>query len=1069
MLLHVFIGDGQLVKPPEDLLSLNLVVSTAGGYGKGGRDFECGSNWTQGSFLRFHSTIVVGEIDDPKVKKISFELKGCYKNAPAKEISLGIAAIETNQKQKARTLAIELTNIRNESTTVAAGGDGGIESRNASSTVCKLAVTLFHNRFAIDLSPDEVALQHKRELLEIKEKKKSSGPPPHEYSFLLTRKINWDAKRRASFNKDIEHLLDEDVYKNLKDFQVNKKKTKEYKRRHRRMLNKFSKNQPPLAYFARRATVRRPKVGETPYRMTLLGVGYVGERVNPVASFKKERVRQLAQVLSKDIQIPFSSRSMSSARKRRSGSGSGRASSDPLDELYHKILNAEKRRVKLLRKTKNLAKRQADLDRVRAKIIAEKKVRRGEEDERLRKMMQQSDAQMHALRLEINRRRRHIAFIGMAKHLTEADQRKKEAEEAILQQKREARLVLEREAAQALAAASRARSPRRVKRQSEKEPAHMLAAGPKNAYPLRKAPTAQTIAQRKLEQANAAKNAERERQEKEAREAKTRIFEGKLAGAHIPKVPVTKPMPIEKNRVPLRSVDLDKIKARKERLERIEAEERRIQALTAAMEAEMAAATSRSGKFVGGPVIGVPPAVADSAAEVEGVKYHNPYPVRKVNTSSLSLGDLKPRGSSPMRSSGGSSSKQLSHPNFAAIERIVAKEASALDASTDSSAAAAATANATATTTTAAAISYPFTYTLKTGTVLRAQTLKDLQAKILSATRTQESKLIASAQKKRALGIKSVSDRITRESGDFVRPQEPVATPLHLNLKNRAFYNKPEPALSKGGKKNDEEDEEALEAQQADAIMKGLSAAVEDFSATADRHWLASSQSAMAILTSRSVDSVLQTSAAVDAMSAKMSRDDSLLRGSLHVEAEAESAASNTHSSSTDQPAKSDIPGFLSTYAEPLATALLVQPMSGANQKTSGAGADDDEDDLPDWAREKGNAGDGSSNSAPAVGRVGRKSSKKDKKQTAKPTVPSAAITSAAVDELSSGLNTLEANARAPKPKSKKAQDDEDMTLLKKQLQAQGVNVDAKMEEVMASLRLDSAGTVAGDDNHRDM
>ena len=100
MLLHVFVGDGQLVKPPEDLKTLRLTVSTSAGFGKGGREFDVGTNWTDGSFIRFHNTLVVGEVDDPGCSKLTFELKGCYKKTRPRRWCLVQRLLRPRKKQK---------------------------------------------------------------------------------------------------------------------------------------------------------------------------------------------------------------------------------------------------------------------------------------------------------------------------------------------------------------------------------------------------------------------------------------------------------------------------------------------------------------------------------------------------------------------------------------------------------------------------------------------------------------------------------------------------------------------------------------------------------------------------------------------------------------------------------------------------------------------------------------------------------------------------------------------------------------------------------------------------------
>lgn len=881
MLLHLFIGDGQLIKPPEDLLSLSLVVTTAGGYGKGGREFVCGTNWTAGSLLRIHHTVICGDVDDPACKKLSVELRGSYKKAPAKEVSVAIASFETNPKQKARNMTLDMVNYAKE-----AGGDK-YKTVNA---LCKLSVTLFHNQFPIDLSPDEVANKHKRELMAEKEKKAAAaGPPPHEYSFLLTRKINWPAKKAASFNSNTEHLLDEDVYKNLKSFQKNKKATKEYRQRRRFMKNRFNQNQPQLAYVAR-AKYAAQTAGLTPYRVTTLGVGYVGERINPTAARAKAAL--ISQISNKAVKIPFS--------QKRSTAAARRGQMDPLDNLYNKMLSAEERRIKNIRKMKKEARQRVNQDRIRAKIIQQKKLEQEAQDEQMRAMVRNSDAQLKALRTEINRRKRRIAFLGLQKHLSEADARVKAAEEAALTEKREARRVLEQQAAEALAQAHRTRSPERV------SASKMNAAGPKNAIPLRKAPDSASVLKRKAVVEAAIKAAERTRLEEEAKAAQKR----KLARDE----KRSKPMPVERNRVPLRSVNLKAIKAQREKQEAFEASERRAMAISAAMEAEALMREKHLRE--------TPPAVA-------GVIYTNPYPLRKVNTVSEEP-DTEPRQRAPPKAV----------YNFADIEKQA--EANVNNDSVSSE------------TIPFSEKAAPFTYTLKTGTVLRASSLKDLQAKILAASRTYETKKVTEKQAKRTLGMKVVSDKVKD---------------------SRAPVQKKKDAWNTQEMEDEVSDDEK-------AVVEKFSKAIGEFTSKAEENWLEASKSSVQILTSRSAE-LVSTGQKVDALSTKMSQDDSLLRGDTAAQ-----GATTT-------------PGFLSTY-NTAAVEAVTAPVS-------------------------------------------KKASKKDKKKAAK------ALAAAEVDELVAGIEKI--SASPPAEKTKEEQEDEDLDLLKRQLEAQGVTVDEKMAEVMESLR----------------
>ena len=905
-----------MVKPPEDLHSISMRVVTAGGYGKGGREFACTSNWTQGSFLRFHQTVVVGEVDDPAVKKLSFELRGIFKNALTKEVGLGIATIETNPKQKARQINVELMHF-----TTNLLGD---KQKVAASPVCKIALTLFHNRFPIDLSPDEVAIRHKRELMQAKEAKvAASGPAPHEYSFLLTRKINWDSKKPASFSKDTEHLLDEDVYKNLKTFQKNKKEDKEFKKRRRHLKNKFAKNQPQLSYIARKKFAHRAST-LLPYRVTTIGVGYVGERVNPAAFSAKEVILRRARNNSAKINIPFSQKTTRAASRR------SKNKDDPLDSLYYKMLTAEERRLKKLKKSKREASHRANLHRVRAKIIQQKKLEQQEQDEKMRTMVHHSDAQLKALRVEINRRKRRIAFLGMQKHLSEAEARAKAAEEAALKEKKEARAVLEKQAAEALASAHRSRSPTR----SDTKSTALVPAGPKNAIPLRRVPDSASVQQRKKIAEDAMKAAERRRLQEEAKASLAQ--QRKLSRGQVKR---SKPMPVEKNRVPLREVNLAAIRSMREQMAEAEAAERQAMALAAAMEAE-SLLRERSTKEV---------------PQVQGVVYHNPFPVRKVITES------QPSDGPDMGASAGAdrSAKHHKSYDFAGIGKLV--ESIIAEESSDSL-------NASDTT-------LPYTYTLKTGTMLRAASLKDLQAKILAVTRSYDAKRVPAAQKQRAIHIKTASDKVAsvvQESRTINR----ASMPVKINKNMRSW--------DSGVEDRDEED-----------LIDAFSKAMGDAATTAEKSWLQSSKKSMDMLTSRSTD-LTSAAKAVEEHSIKMSQDDSFLRGDSTIDA---------------APGSGKTPGFLAQFNN----AALEAAVAGA---------------------------------ASTEGSKKKKDKKSKKEKTASDT---AREVSAAAVELAVGLEKM--TVSQPLIKTAQEQEEEDLALLKKQLQAQGVTVDAKMEEVMQSLR----------------
>lgn len=904
MLLHVFVGDGQLVKPPGDLLNLTVVVKSSGGYGKGGREFEASTNWSGGTFVRFHSTVVVGDIDAPECKKLTFELKGCYKDSPANLVSLGVASLETNPKQKARTAVLELTNYAD-----SAGGNKTVQA------ICKLSVTLFHNRFAIELSPDEVVQRHTKDKVAQAEAK-AEPPGAKEYSFLLSRRINWESKKKASFNKDTEKLLDQDVYKNLKDFQRKKRDTAEYKSRHRHKVDKFSKNQPKLAYYALKKTVPKPKLIKNPYRSTILGVGFVGDRINPTAAQLKEEYKKAN---TGKVRIPFS--------KNPEGS-------DHLGHIYSKILSAEQRRQKRINKLAKEARFRVKQDRVRTKIIAQRKAAEKRAEDMRKAMVAQNDAQLNALRVEINRRKREVAFLAQKTHDSEANARKKAAEEAILQTKREARDKLEKEAREVM---SRARSPQKA---MEKSKYAKLAKpdGPRNAIPLRNVKSAATLRREKEKEEQRIKEEERKRQEKLAFQAKARMLASVSKAQNLN---LRSSMPVERNRVPLRSVNLAAIRKGRAEQEKRDAAERRSQAIAAAIEAEEVMRDIQRKEI--------------NAKKVNGVKYTNPYPIRKVNVTSV-----------PIHGSFGTSKPY----DFAGISKTVASEMtddSEISGGEKSS---------------GVEVTYPFTYTLKTGTVLKARTLEQLQAKILTATRKRETQKITEAQKKRAYGIKSVSDKITSASEDFARSEDPVATPLEENVGKKAPFYDPE---YKPPNFDDLRDENATK----DAIDT-FTNAVDEFTEGGGKNWIEETQSAMNILTSRS-EGISATSEKIDNMSYKMSADDSMLAGS---------------GSSINEP------GFLNTYKSSDNTVeTSVVPASPGGKKKKG---------------------------------------KKGKKETQSGT--SAAATAAA-SNIANEVDKFDKE----EPRSAADQDEEDLNILKKHLEAQGVTVDSKMEAILQSLKDDSA------------
>jgi hypothetical protein len=116
--------------------------------------------------------------------------------------------------------------------------------------------------------------------------------------------------------------------------------------------------------------------------------------------------------------IPFSKLSSVSKNDNNSHINIYKDSDIVLDKLYDKILSAEERRLKKIHLQQNQAKIRSKYDRVKSKIIANKRRADHIADEKMRLMVAASDKQLNLMRIEINRRKRRIAFLALQKHLS---------------------------------------------------------------------------------------------------------------------------------------------------------------------------------------------------------------------------------------------------------------------------------------------------------------------------------------------------------------------------------------------------------------------------------------------------------------------------------------------------------------------------------------------------------------------------------------------------------------------------------------------------------------------------
>lgn len=922
MLLHVFVGDGQLVKPPENLGTLRLVISTSGGYGKGGREFDCGTNWTEGSLVRFHNTVVVGAADDPTCGKLTLELRGTYKDNVAKEVTLGVAAIETNPKQKSRTYVLNLEPSKGVKGLFFAGD-------STASSIAKLSVTLFQNRFAVDLSPDEVALRHKQELLASKEAKTKAKPSAREYSFLLNRKMNWNKDDSASFNHDTEKKLNRDVVTNLKDLYSSKQDAKKAalenaERGRQRLRSPYEASEPRLAYGAggsRPATF----IDISPHRPTALDIGFVGVSGVPSSPPREGK----GDILYKKSEQP----------------------EDPMDEIYTKMVLAEKRR---LMKTAAKAKKahfQSSLDRAKSQIIAQKARENEQKEEMMRRMMEKSDSQLRELRDEINRRKRRIAYLGLQKHISEEDARRKAKNEQADRAKTQARREMEVERQYALKMA-RSTSPARRGRSVSVEggagaspPQRSQSAQPssrtgppmpygKNAIPLRKGPEPEILRQSRESALASEKAAVRKRLEEEAQLALLEAHSGPTgfhAVNNFATNAATRPsMPVERNRLPLRKAEAVTKRARELQESKRREAENRAKALAAAQ-----ATHERMRMRIR--------AQGRSSMPIEGVIQHNPFPVRNVPAGGTLGGSAeKTKGKYYDFSQIGSAAKEALLSEGEDPGMIGRPSSNSRRSSPGGS-----TPNT-------------YSFTMADGTTLTHKSMSELEKMIAAHRRRAEMKRTKKVVKKKVGTQKKMSGAITSAHPDFDRKGRKYATPVDETKKFKKFYSP------------DYKAPDTSSQEETDALVKEFESTVGKYQKNSDKKdWLASAQQSMDTLESRT-GGIAMTAAAVDSYGNLMNKGDSLVSG--------DGGKSTT----------SKTPGFLSAYTG---------KGTGKGTKTAGAATKE----------------------AKNIATKLEKASEQGKKDAAN-------------------------------------DDSVDLIALKAQLEAQGVTVDQKMLDIMASLGTDKKG-----------
>ena len=477
----------------------------------------------------------------------------------------------------------------------------------------------------------------------------------------------------------------------------------------------------------------------------------------------------------------------------------------------------------------------------------------------------------------------------------------------------------------------------------------------KNPIPLRKGPEPETLRQSRDGALAAEKRAERRRLEEEAKLALLEAHNGPV-GFHAENsfaaTTARPPMPVERNRLPLRKAEVVSQRAKELQAKKKRDAENRAMALAAAQ-----AAHERLRRQMR--------AQGRTAMHIEGVIQHNPFPVREVPPGgTLSSGERRAKGKvyDFSQISNAARNALLSEGEDADILNVASSRKSSPGYASSSSSSRKNTPG------TAGSTPNTYSYTMADGTVLTHKSMSMLEKMIAEHRRKSEQKRTKRVVKRMVGTQKKMSGAITssKAGGAFDRQGKKYATPVEQTKKFKKFYS---PGYTAPDTSSQEE---------TDALVKEFERAMGKYQKAADRRgegWLAAAQQSMDTLEGRT-EGIAMAGDAVDSYAKLMTQGDSLAAG--------------------DGKGTSKNPGFLSQYVD-----------SGSASKAGKASK----------ATKKGGAG--------------------------------------AATKGAKGIATKLQKA-ADKGKADAAADDDDdevdLEALKAQLESQGVKVDQKMLDIMASL-----------------
>ena len=257
MFLNILVGDVQLASIPKSSVSIKLIIRA------NGKDYPVQANWAGGSSLvRFHRTVHVPLKDEKESTRLSSDLIAVSNEGKDDPIGHNQTIVTDQGHALSKVVVFSAKDL-----------DSAVTAR--------LTMTVFYNKVPIDLANEKLLTDREVKRIAAQNAAKSNQ---REYSFLLTRRLNWAKKVPSSFSREMEKQLDSDVTMHLKDLRDSIMKAKKPHNSGAAAAKKGAKQgelirsalSPSKASFAARAKKPAPKFEAAKLRKTNSGVGYAG-------------------------------------------------------------------------------------------------------------------------------------------------------------------------------------------------------------------------------------------------------------------------------------------------------------------------------------------------------------------------------------------------------------------------------------------------------------------------------------------------------------------------------------------------------------------------------------------------------------------------------------------------------------------------------------------------------------------------------------------------------------------------------------------------------------------------